>query len=57
MIVAGFGIFALSDFPPTRRFGAAVILGTLVAGTTALAALPGLTSRRRTPAPEPLPGP
>lgn len=57
VVIAGFGIFALSDFPPTRRFGAAVILGTLVAGTTALAALPGLTSRRRTPAPEPLPGP
>ena len=53
VICAGFGIFALSDFPPTRRFGAAVILGTLVAATAALAALPGLTSRRRAAAQEP----
>lgn len=53
VICAGFGIFALSDFPPTRRFGAAVILGTLVAATAALAALPGLTSRRRAAGREP----
>lgn len=46
VICAGFGIFALSDFPPTRRFGAAVVLGTVAATTAALAVLPGLMSRR-----------
>lgn len=46
VICAGFGIFALSDFPPTRRFGAAVALGTVAATTAALAVLPGLMSRR-----------
>ena len=50
VICAGFGIFALSDFPPTRRFGAAVILGTVVATTVALGALPALMARTRTPA-------
>ncbi len=50
VICAGFGIFALSDFPPTRRFGAAVILGTVAATTAALAVLPGLMARRRAPA-------
>lgn len=50
VICAGFGIFALSDFPPTRRFGAAVILGTVAATAAALAVLPGLMARRRAPA-------
>ena len=50
VICAGFGIFVLSDFPPTRRFGAAVILGTVAATTAALAVLPGLMARRRAPA-------
>ncbi|MDH3224573.1 MAG: MMPL family transporter, partial [Gemmatimonadota bacterium] len=46
VISLGFGIFALSDFPPTRRFGAAVILGSLTAATAALVVLPGLVARR-----------
>lgn len=45
VICAGFGIFVLSDFPPTRRFGFAVILGTAAAAWAALAALPALLSR------------
>ncbi|NNM32696.1 MAG: hypothetical protein HKO53_06500, partial [Gemmatimonadetes bacterium] len=40
------GIFVLSDFPPTRRFGVAVILGTVAAATAALLVLPSLMGRR-----------
>ena len=47
VIALGFGIFVLSDFPPTRRFGAAVILGTLAAATAALVVLPSLMRRTR----------
>jgi uncharacterized protein len=42
IICAGFGLFALSSFPPTRRFGVAVVLGTLAAVTMALIVLPRL---------------
>jgi predicted RND superfamily exporter protein len=49
IICAGFGIFALSTFPPTQRFGLAVILGTVAAATMALIGLP-LAAQR--PAPE-----
>ena len=40
LICVGFGIFTLSTFPPTQRFGFAVILGTMTAATVALVALP-----------------
>jgi predicted RND superfamily exporter protein len=40
IICAGFGIFSLSAFPPTQRFGLAVILGTLTAATVTLIAVP-----------------
>ena len=40
IICAGFGIFTLSSFPPTQRFGLAVIVGTLAAATMALVVLP-----------------
>jgi predicted RND superfamily exporter protein len=52
IISAGFGIFVLSTFPPTQRFGLAVILGTLAAATLALVMLPGL-ARREAPSPSP----
>jgi predicted RND superfamily exporter protein len=42
IVAAGFGIFALSTFPPTQRFGFAVILGTAAAAALALVVLPGL---------------
>jgi predicted RND superfamily exporter protein len=45
IICAGFGIFILSTFPPTQRFGLAVILGTVTAATMALVVLPRLVSR------------
>ena len=44
LICVGFGIFTLSTFPPTQRFGFAVILGTMTAATVALVALPTATS-------------
>lgn len=38
--VAGFGIFILSGFPPTQRFGLSVVLGTLLTPLSALLVLP-----------------
>lgn len=40
IICVGFGIFVLSDFPPTQRFGIAVMLGTATAALIALIGLP-----------------
>ncbi len=45
IICLGFGIFAFSSFPPTARFGFAVILGTLTAATMALWVLPTVAQR------------
>lgn len=42
IVCAGFGIFALSSFPPTQRFGMAVIVGTLTAAAIAVVVLPRL---------------
>ena len=53
LICVGFGIFGLSTFPPTRRFGFAVILGTMTAATMALVTLPlAVEALRRRPAEE-----
>ncbi len=51
IICAGFGIFALSQFPPTQRFGIAVIIGTVTAATMTLVALPLMTERREVTVP------
>jgi hypothetical protein len=51
IICAGFGIFVLSTFPPTQRFGLAVILGTVTAATMALVVLPRLAPRAGSSAP------
>lgn len=48
IIVAGFGIFVLSSFPPTQRFGLAVIVGTATAAGMALFVLPRLAWRAAT---------
>jgi predicted RND superfamily exporter protein len=40
IICAGFGIFILSSFPPTQRFGLAVMLGTVTAAAMTLLVLP-----------------
>lgn len=50
IVCAGFGIFALSSFPPTQRFGLAVIVGTVTAAAMALLVLPRIACLR---APEP----
>jgi len=40
IVAVGFAIFALSDFPPTQRFGMAVVFGTVVAALAALFVFP-----------------
>lgn len=45
VMVLGFGIFTLSDFPSTQRFGAAVAFGALIAALTALFVMPFLSRR------------
>jgi predicted RND superfamily exporter protein len=46
VITCGFGIFLLSNFPPTQRFGAFVIFGSAAAASTALVVFPWLASLR-----------
>lgn len=46
ILATGFGIFALSSFPPTQRFGLAVAFGTLAAAAMALLVLPLLAVGR-----------
>jgi len=48
VVIAGFCIFAASSFPPTQRFGLAVILGAATAGGMALWVFPALLARVRT---------
>lgn len=47
VICSGFGIFLLSNFPPTQRFGLFVILGSATAATSALLMFPWLASAGR----------
>jgi predicted RND superfamily exporter protein len=47
ILAAGFGIFGLSSFPPTQRFGLAVAGGTAAAAFMALFVLPWLATRGR----------
>jgi len=49
IICAGFGIFLLSSFPPTQRFGPAVIVGTMTAAGMALLVLPRLATALHNP--------
>ncbi|MBI1883528.1 MAG: MMPL family transporter [Chlamydiae bacterium] len=42
IVSSGFGIFALSNFPPTQRFGLSVVVGTLIDVGAALLILPWL---------------
>lgn len=44
MVVAGFSIFMLSNFPPTQRFGFSVVLGTVLAPLATLFILPWLAT-------------
>jgi predicted RND superfamily exporter protein len=47
VVCSGFAIFTLSVFPPTRRFGMAVVFGSLVAAFGALVLLPWLAGPRK----------
>lgn len=51
ILAAGFGLFVLSSFPPTQRFGIGVLAGIAVAALVTLVALPWL-AQRLGPAPE-----
>lgn len=53
ILSCGFGIFILSSFPPTARFGLSVAAGTLIAALMALVVLPYLGGLRRSGASEP----
>ena len=44
ILAAGFGIFVLSSFPPTQRFGSLVAAGTLISAVMALVVLPFLAT-------------
>jgi predicted RND superfamily exporter protein len=44
LICSGFGIFLLSSFPPTQRFGVFVMFGSAAAATTALFMFPWLAT-------------
>jgi len=47
VICCGFGIFLLSNFPPTERFGIFVMLGSATAACCALFTFPWLASISR----------
>ncbi len=42
VVGTGFSIFLFSTFPPTQRFGGAILVGTILAGMTSLYILPML---------------
>ena len=44
ILAAGFGIFVLSSFPPTQRFGLLVATGTMISAVMALLVLPFLAT-------------
>ncbi|MHC4925508.1 MAG: MMPL family transporter, partial [Planctomycetota bacterium] len=47
ILATGFGIFVLSSFPPTQRFGTIVAAGTLASAVMALVVLPFLATAGR----------
>ncbi len=47
IICSGFGIFFFSSFPPTQRFGGAIVWGTFCAATTALFIFPLLAKKQK----------
>lgn len=47
VIAIGFGIFSFSSFPPTQRFGLAILIGSILASLTALFILPFLIEKIR----------
>ncbi|MGE5279236.1 MAG: MMPL family transporter, partial [Deltaproteobacteria bacterium] len=54
VVSTGFGVFLLSQFPPTQRFGLIIILGVVLSCATALFLLPAAALLlRRSPRPAP----
>lgn len=47
-VSTGFGIFFFSSFPPTQRFGGAIVWGTIIAAMTALFIFPLLSTTKNT---------
>jgi predicted RND superfamily exporter protein len=47
ILALGFGLFGLSSFPPTRRFGIAVVIGLAAAAALTLVALPYVSTLTR----------
>ncbi|MFH1355154.1 MAG: MMPL family transporter [Candidatus Omnitrophota bacterium] len=47
VVAIGFGIFLFSTFPPTQRFGGAILLGTILAALSALYIMPLLSEKNR----------
>ena len=45
-IMIGFSVFALSDFPPSQRFGLEIVFGAFLAVVLALGVFPYLATRR-----------
>ncbi|MDP8233185.1 MAG: MMPL family transporter [Candidatus Saelkia tenebricola] len=45
VIAIGFGIFSFSSFPPTQRFGLAILIGSILASLTALFIMPFLVDK------------
>ncbi|MDP8252882.1 MAG: MMPL family transporter [Candidatus Kaelpia aquatica] len=45
VISIGFGIFSFSSFPPTQRFGLAILVGSIFASLTALFIMPFLVKK------------
>jgi predicted RND superfamily exporter protein len=48
IVVSGFALFLLSDFPPTQRLGVLVCIGTALTDIVVLLMLPALVTFRRT---------
>jgi uncharacterized protein len=49
IVVSGFALFLLSDFPPTQRLGVLVCIGAVTTGLVVLLMLPGLATVERRP--------
>ncbi|OGX52658.1 MAG: hypothetical protein A2267_10835 [Omnitrophica WOR_2 bacterium RIFOXYA12_FULL_38_10] len=49
IVITGFSIFLFSTFPPTQRFGGAIVFGTLLASLTALYIMPLIANKKFLP--------
>lgn len=49
IVITGFSIFLFSTFPPTQRFGGAIVFGTLLASLIALYIMPLIANKKFLP--------